>query len=56
MIMQPREDDERILDVMYLRDAGFNAVQIAARLGYRKGSYVRTIIQRVLRDYARSEA
>jgi hypothetical protein len=51
-----REDDERILDVLYLKDAGFSAPQIAVRLDYREASYVRTIIQRVRRDYGRSEA
>jgi hypothetical protein len=51
-----RDDDERILDALYLSDAGFKSEQIAARLDYRKASYVRTIMQRVRRDYGRSEA
>ena len=34
----------------------FKSEQIAARLDYRRASYVRTIIQRVRRDYGMSEA
>lgn len=43
-----REEDEVILDWLYLRDIGWTADQIAARYG-TSGSYVRAATNRVRR-------
>jgi DNA-directed RNA polymerase specialized sigma24 family protein len=50
-----READERILKMLVLWDLGETSPQIGARFGLSQQA-VRTIIQRVRRDLAASEA
>jgi hypothetical protein len=51
-----RADDERVLQALRLRGRGWSTPQIAQRMGYPSDSAVRTILNRVARDLAKSES
>ncbi len=50
-----RADDERVLDILHLRDKGLDSVQIGALVGM-PANMVRTTWARVERDYLESRA
>lgn len=49
-----REDDERLLHAIRLRELGWSAPQIAKRLGYPGGAHVRAMISRVFVELRKS--
>lgn len=51
-----REDDQRILDALYLRDNGWPAHAIAKRLGFAGATSVRGKFSRIKADLEASEA
>jgi hypothetical protein len=53
--VKTREDDERELQMLRLRDLRWPASSIARRFGIRRKEAVRTIFQRIEADLKRSE-
>jgi hypothetical protein len=54
--VKTREDDERELQMLRLRDLRWPASSIAKRFGIQRKEAVRTILLRIDADTARSEA
>jgi hypothetical protein len=50
-----RADDERDLSLLRLRAKGYGSVPLARVFGFKRPAAVRTLLQRIDRDYAASE-
>jgi hypothetical protein len=51
-----REEDERDLLMLRLWERGVGSPELARRFGFKGAPAVRTVLQRIEKDYAKSEA